>query len=238
MWSRVPLDTTGVIPYFQMMIKWKKFTTFSTQFLCYSLSLDKKILHQRISFRVRTTDIDNKYDIYSRTCADGSSIIEGADFIVSYAPVSGVISLCIIISIASKERLIISILDIYNAFQNNILPNPEERVYLSLPSDILLTGRLVSTSIPHHSQNITNFFSKTCSIDPLAITHHQMINTAINIRRESCDVYNMLHPDCTGKLWMEILLMTTYTLINYKEKDRAVIKIFHTAMYNSMHAYP
>ena len=60
-------------------------------------------------------------------------MIEGVDFTVSYAPVSGIRSLCIIIEIVSAEGLYIFVLDISNAFQNAILPDPAERVYLSLP---------------------------------------------------------------------------------------------------------
>ena len=45
-------------------------TTFSAPFLHSSLPLDTKILGPRMYFRVKTTDIDNQYDLYSRTCAD------------------------------------------------------------------------------------------------------------------------------------------------------------------------
>ena len=48
----------------------------------YILHYHKKS-YPRISFRVKTTDIDNQYDLYSITCADGSSMLEGIDFTVS-----------------------------------------------------------------------------------------------------------------------------------------------------------
>ena len=51
-------------------------TTFSAPFLRSLLPPYIKILRPRISFRVKTTNIDNQYDIYSRTCAYGSSMIE------------------------------------------------------------------------------------------------------------------------------------------------------------------
>ena len=60
-------------------------------------------------------------------------MIEGFESNVSYASVSGILSLCIIIAITSAEGLIIFFLDISNAFQNNILPNPAEIVYIILP---------------------------------------------------------------------------------------------------------
>ena len=59
-------------------------------------------------------------------------MIEGFDFNLSYAPVAGILSLCIIIAIAYTEGLIIFVLDIYNSFQNTILPYSSERVYLRL----------------------------------------------------------------------------------------------------------
>ena len=45
---------------------------------------------------------------------------------------AGIRSLHTIKAIASAEGLIIFVLDISNSFQNTILPNPAERVYLSL----------------------------------------------------------------------------------------------------------
>ena len=54
---------------------------------------------------------------------------ELVEFTVSYAPVSIIRFLCIIVAISSEGVLIF--FDIYNAFQNAILPYPEERFYLS-----------------------------------------------------------------------------------------------------------
>ena len=54
-------------------------------------------------------------------------------FTLSYVSVAGISSLCIITAIDSAEGLIIFVLDVYNDFQNTILPNPAEIVYLSLP---------------------------------------------------------------------------------------------------------
>ena len=68
--------------------KMGKSTTFIALFIRSSLPPDTKIIRQRIYFRANTTEIDNQYEIYSRTCAYGSSIIEGVDFTVSYSPVS------------------------------------------------------------------------------------------------------------------------------------------------------
>ena len=98
-------------------------TTFSAPFLRSLIPPVTKILRPRIPFRVKTTYIDNQYELYSITCTDVSSMLEGVDFTVSYAPVSGIRSLHIIIEIAYVEGLVLFVLDISNAFQNIILPN-------------------------------------------------------------------------------------------------------------------
>ena len=81
--------------------------TFSATFLRSSIPPGTKIIYPRISFRVKTKDIGNQYDLYSRTSEYVSSMIEIVDFAVSYAPVSGIIYLHVIITIASEEGLII-----------------------------------------------------------------------------------------------------------------------------------
>ena len=107
--------------------------TFSAPFLRSSLPPDTNIIRPRIYFRVKTTDIDNQYELYSIICVDGASLLEGVDFKVSYAPLAGILSLHIIIEISSVEGLIIFVLNISNAFHNTILPKPAEMVYLNLP---------------------------------------------------------------------------------------------------------
>ena len=57
-------------------------------------------------------------------------MIEGVDFTVSYAPMDVTLSLRISIALSSVEGVIIFVLDMYNAFQNTIVPKPTERVYL------------------------------------------------------------------------------------------------------------
>ena len=85
----------------------EKSNIFSAPFLRSSLTPDTKIICLRKSFRVNTTGIDNQNDLYFRTCADASSILEGFDSTISYAPVSGIIYIHIIIDIISAEDLII-----------------------------------------------------------------------------------------------------------------------------------
>ena len=83
-------------------------------------------------FRINITDVDNQYDLYSITFIYVFSVLEGVGFTVTYTSVSGIRYLCIIISIASVEWLLF-FLDISNAFQHNVPPKPEGKVYLSLP---------------------------------------------------------------------------------------------------------
>ena len=59
-------------------------------------------------------------------------MLEGVYFTVSYTPVADILSLCVIIEISSSGGLILFVLDISNAFQNTILPNPAEIIYLIL----------------------------------------------------------------------------------------------------------
>ena len=100
--------------------------TFSEKNLSSLLPLDTEILISRIHFKLEITDIYNQYYLYSRTCTYVSSILEVVYFTVSCEPVACIRSLCIIISIAYAEVLIVFVLDISNAFQNTILPNLAE----------------------------------------------------------------------------------------------------------------
>ena len=78
-----------------------------------------------IYFRVKTTDIDNQYDLCSIICTYVLSIIEGVYSPISYVPIAGIISNHIDISIVSAEGIFILVLEISNDFQNTILDNNE-----------------------------------------------------------------------------------------------------------------
>ena len=130
-----------------------KYTTFSAPFLCSSLPPETKMLYPRIYFRFNTTYIENQYYLYSRTYIDGKSMLEGVDFNVSNSPVVVIRYLCIIVAILSVKWLIIFVLDISNVFQNIILPNTEESVYLSLPHLYLLWFKIKWPEHPLESIN-------------------------------------------------------------------------------------
>ena len=152
MWPITPLEINDTIQYSQIMIKLKKPPNSVNHF--YILHYHKKS-YPRISFRVKTTDIDNQYDLYSITCEDWSFMLEGVGLSVSYAPVSGIRYVHIIIAITSAEDLIFFVLEISNNFQNNILPNPKERVYFSLPHLYLGLFKIKWQKI-HYHQEIKN----------------------------------------------------------------------------------
>ena len=78
-------------------------------------------------------------------------------------------------------------------------------------SDILLNAQLESASILYQDQNITNFSASTGSMDPLTTKHHRMINTEKLLKKESHDVYNVLHPNYTGTLNTDIFSTNTCT---------------------------
>jgi hypothetical protein len=106
---------------------------FSAPILLSSVPSNKTILRPRIACRVKDTSIPHQYDLYARTCADGSTQKENIDFTDSYSPVASVNSLRHLLNLAASEGLLISIMDISNAFQNSIIFDATERVYISLP---------------------------------------------------------------------------------------------------------
>ena len=107
--------------------------TFSAPILRSSVPSNKTILRPRIACKVKDTSIPNQYDLYARPCADGSTQREHIDFTDSYSPVASIDSLRLLLNLAASEGLLISIMDISNAFQNSIIFDATERVYLSLP---------------------------------------------------------------------------------------------------------
>ena len=82
-------------------------------------------------------------------------------------------------------------------------------------SEMLLTAQLESSYILRQGQNITNYFTLTGSMDPLAIKHHRMVKTSKMMRRESLDEYDVLYTDFAGTLNTRIFPTSMYTLLNY-----------------------
>ncbi len=67
--------------------------TFSAPILRSSVPGNKRILRPRVACRMKDTDIAHQYDLYARTCADGSTQQESIDFTDSYSPVASIDSI-------------------------------------------------------------------------------------------------------------------------------------------------
>ena len=121
--------------------------TFSAPVLISSLRTETKIIRPRITFTVKTSDIYNQYELYSRTCTYGLSVLEGGDLPVLYAPVVGIRSLHVIIAIASAEDLI---------FFSLTSPIPSKiLVYPILNKEFILAINLLHTYFDaYHAQDI------------------------------------------------------------------------------------
>ena len=122
--SIYPFGLNSMIQHSPIMRRWKNTPNLVLPFHDHYCN-QGGILPPMLSFRVNKIDIDNQYELYSRTCAYGSHMIERFYITVSYVPVISIKSLCIIVSFSSAEFLIIFILDISNTFQNTILINSE-----------------------------------------------------------------------------------------------------------------
>lgn len=118
---------------FQNYIKMQTTGTFSTPMLRSEVPPNKTILRPRIACRVKDTSTPHQYDLYARTCADGSVQQEYINFTDSYSPVASIESIRVLLNVAASNGLIVSILDISNAFQNSIIFDTTEKVYMSLP---------------------------------------------------------------------------------------------------------
>ena len=108
--------------------------TLSLPFPESDLPPDITVLRPRLSCEVRITDTDHYYELEIRLCADGSRMVVGIDYDLSYAPVIDGDSLLLMIALATSKGWTFYFLDISNAFQSNIIHNPHKRHYLPLPS--------------------------------------------------------------------------------------------------------
>ena len=116
---------------FENYTKNAKTHTFTAPFPIEDAPKDVNILRSVVSHRVKDLGNDT-YDLYSRHCANRSTMVKGLDYKESYAAIAVIDSCRIVIAIASRYGLIIFITDIKNAFQTTLL-HPSERIYLHLP---------------------------------------------------------------------------------------------------------
>ena len=121
--------------------------TFSTPFLRKDLPPTIKILKAQPAFKVKLQDKANKYYLYIRTTANGSTLVQGIDFDASFAPTSFFVNIQFVLAIAAAETMSVFSLDVCNAFQTDIESNPPERVHISIPPFYV---EYFFTKWPHH----------------------------------------------------------------------------------------
>jgi hypothetical protein len=131
--SSNPLISDWKEAIFNNYLKMQQTGTWSAPILRSSIPSHKSLLRPRISFHVKDTTTPNAYELQGRTCANGSNMKQFIDFTDSYSPVGPIDSLCLILALSASLCLTLHVLDISNAFQNRVIFNLDERVYLSLP---------------------------------------------------------------------------------------------------------
>ena len=92
-------------------------------------------------------DSNDYYELKCRVWADGSRMIMGLDYDVSYAPVINGDSLLPVITLATFKGMVFYFIDISNAFQSNAIHNLFKRHYLHLPTLYMQWFRLC---FPNH----------------------------------------------------------------------------------------
>ena len=128
-----PIRQDWKISIFKAFDKMHTSITWSEPIPIELLPKDTKLLSPRIAFAIKLTPVDHFYELSSRICADGSTMQEGIDFFCSYAPVCDGDSFRLVIAIAAEEGMIGYFLDISNAFQTNVIFNPNDRFYIRIP---------------------------------------------------------------------------------------------------------
>ena len=108
--------------------------TLSCPFLRIKIPDGKNVLPTRLSFEVKLTDVLDFYEIKVRMCTNGSKMIQGQDFTVSYAPTVVADSFRLSIALAASDNMIIVFIDASNAFQTNVISDPNKRIYITLPT--------------------------------------------------------------------------------------------------------
>ena len=126
--------------------KMHKSSSLSLPFEIILLPKDTTILRPRITCEVKITDSEDYYEM--KCNADGSRMIMGLDYDLSYAPVIDGDTLLLMIALATSKGMVFYFLDISNAFQSNFIHDPSKRYYLQLPTLYMQWSRL---RFPNHS---------------------------------------------------------------------------------------
>ena len=91
------------------------------------------ITNPRVTFEVRITDIPTFFELKCSFCANGSKMVEGLDYDLSFVPVIDRPHLYFMIVIATAEDMIFYFVDTSNTFQTNVVEDPDKRHFISLP---------------------------------------------------------------------------------------------------------
>ncbi len=129
--------------------------TFSAPMLQSDVPTGKAVLRSRIAYRVKDGDTPNTYDLYSCTCADGSSMREGFDFDHSYSPV-GSIDLLPLLLLPTSNFLYWTSPTPFRIVSSLIHPNVSTSLYLHFIWNGLLRN---GPTLPFHQkfQKISSF---------------------------------------------------------------------------------
>jgi hypothetical protein len=107
--------------HFENYNKMYRTGTWSAPVLRSHLPPDDVILPPRSLYAVKPSEVANVYDLQVRTCANGSKMIEGVHYDQSFAPVSSIDSIRMMITLGAAQRKTTYTLDISNAFQTSIV---------------------------------------------------------------------------------------------------------------------
>ena len=117
---------------FEQYDKMNDSVSLSKPFLKGNLPSSSLILNSRLAFAVKLTGLQDYYKLKSRLCANGSTMVEGVDFDLSFCHVADTYSILLIFNIAAMLSLRLYFYDISNAFQSTV-KQAAERHYINLP---------------------------------------------------------------------------------------------------------
>ena len=108
----------------------------------------KIILCLRISCKVQITDTDNYCKLNYRLCADGSRMVVGIDYDISYAPIIDRYILLLMITVATSKKMTFYFPNILNIFQSNTIHDSNKSHYICLQSLYMSCFRLIFRNHP------------------------------------------------------------------------------------------
>ena len=101
--------------------------TLSCLFPQIEIPTGKKIFLTRLSFEVKLTDVLDFYEIKVRMFANGSKMVQGLDYKVSYAPTVDTNSFRLSLNIAASDDMMVVFINASNTFQTNLISDSKKR---------------------------------------------------------------------------------------------------------------